>query len=161
MGSLTFDFSLRPARKDLNMPQLQSVIVLVKEWLHLRKLVMTLLQKLTPHALIIQKPVHNCSHTYFLPALKVIHSRQKIQTAVDKFSKVHQRMAMFDITCNWDGFYSESCLRFALENQAQKCPLELIHIFEGGRLSKIAWYSFGAVHKLCRLKIGDFWPPPS
>ena len=64
------------------------------------------------------KPVHNCSHSYILlPPLKVILSRQKIQTAVetDKFTKVHQKMAMFDSVCNWHGFYSESCLRFALE----------------------------------------------
>ena len=54
---------------------------------------------------------------YILPLSWVTLSRQKIQTAVetDKFTKVHQRMAMFDSVCNWDGFYSESCLRFALE----------------------------------------------
>ena len=53
--------------------------------------------------LIVLKPVHNCSNTFiFLPPLKVILSRQKIQTAVetDKFTKVHQRMAMFDSVCN-------------------------------------------------------------
>ena len=54
---------------------------------------------------------------YILPLSWVTLFRQKIQTAVetDKFTKVHQRMAMFDSVCNWDGFYSESCLRFALE----------------------------------------------
>jgi hypothetical protein len=43
---------------------------------------------------ILVKPVHNCN-------LKVILSRQKIQTAVetDKFTKVHQRRAMFDFVC--------------------------------------------------------------
>jgi hypothetical protein len=54
---------------------------------------------------------------YILPLSWVTLSHQEIQTAVetDKFTKVYQRMAMFDSVCNWDGFYSESCLRFALE----------------------------------------------
>ena len=54
---------------------------------------------------------------YILPPSLVALSHQKNQTAVetDKFTKVRQRMAMFDSVCNWDGFYSESCLRFALE----------------------------------------------
>ena len=70
--------------------------------------------------IMLLKPVQNWSHPYtFLPPLKVILSRQKIQTAVetDKFTKVHQRRAMFDFVCNWDGFYSESCLIFGLEKR--------------------------------------------
>ena len=58
------------------------------------------------------KLVHNCSHTYIfiyippIPPLKVILSRQKIQTTVetDTFTKVHQIMPMFDFVCNWDLF---------------------------------------------------------
>ena len=69
----------------------------------------------------VLKPVQNCSHTYiFLPPLKVTLSRQKIQTAfeTDKFTKVHQRMAMFDclqLRCLLLKKLSQ-CLRFVLEN---------------------------------------------
>ena len=43
---------------------------------------------------------------YFLPGLKAILSHQKNQTAVetDQFTKVHEKMAIFDFVCNWDGF---------------------------------------------------------
>ena len=57
---------------------------------------------------------------YFLPGLKVILSHQKNQTAVetDKFTKVHQRMAMFDclqLRCLLFRKLSQ-CLRFVMVN---------------------------------------------
>ena len=82
------------------------------------------------------KPIQNGSHPFIiLPALKVTLSRQKIKTSVetDTFTKVHQRMAMFDcLHLNWDVFYSESCLsvsdlywKTTLLEPNTKCPLEL------------------------------------
>jgi hypothetical protein len=50
------------------------------------------------------KPVHNCSHTYifFTRLESYTFLPKKNQTAVetDKFTKVHQRRAMFDFVCN-------------------------------------------------------------